>query len=518
VSEADWRPTVWFNPWMYQSGEQIWAGLAHEVISQITKRMYATEREHFWLALNLRRVDADAIRRRVYRALFERLVPLAGLLLVVGLVAAGTLLARAIAPSIASDLDRAARGLLAAGTTGTVLAGIWRTASFFREQVAGSLSSLVRQPNYIEGWKRLLSEQTKGTFPELVGDPGYESRLGFLYLVQTDMQRVLDLVATAQRPVVVFVDDLDRCSPGTVAQVIEAINLFLAGQFPNCIFIIAMEPEMVAAHIEVAYKPLIDLLADDDYWGESSTLGWRFLDKIVQLPLSLPVLSPEKANRFLADVLASSRVTGADDDGIDAERVRRLEEAIQRERPSIQEIPQAAARAGELIAGTHAETREAMRQTLKRRLRSDDPEVQSIVAAVSGRVARNPREIKRFVNVFRFYAVIRQERETSGLPAPETLMQVAKLAVLAVRWPHLRAALGRHVGPTEHDTILGLLETPIPDIGEDVDWRTRRKALETVLADRQVPETLRASLLGSEDLCLLLTTPPAIGAAAAGYL
>ncbi|MFC7643536.1 P-loop NTPase fold protein [Streptosporangium lutulentum] len=42
------------------------------------------------------------------------------------------------------------------------------------------------------------------------------------------MRQVLDLVATEERPLVVFVDDLDRCSPGTVAQVIEAINLFLA--------------------------------------------------------------------------------------------------------------------------------------------------------------------------------------------------------------------------------------------------------------------------------------------------
>jgi KAP family P-loop domain len=36
--ERRWRPTVWFNPWMYQTGEQVWAGLAHEIITQITGR------------------------------------------------------------------------------------------------------------------------------------------------------------------------------------------------------------------------------------------------------------------------------------------------------------------------------------------------------------------------------------------------------------------------------------------------------------------------------------------------
>jgi hypothetical protein len=53
--EKDWRPTVWFNPWTYQSGEQIWAGLAYEIITQVTDRLATGDRERFWLALNLRR-------------------------------------------------------------------------------------------------------------------------------------------------------------------------------------------------------------------------------------------------------------------------------------------------------------------------------------------------------------------------------------------------------------------------------------------------------------------------------
>ncbi|MEH1129125.1 P-loop NTPase fold protein [Micromonospora sp. CPCC 206061] len=117
------------------------------------------------------------------------------------------------------------------------------------------------------------------------------------------MRRVLDLVATDEHPVVIFVDDLDRCSPSTVAQAIEAINLFLAGQFPNCVFVVAMEPEMIAAHIEVAYQPLVEALTDDDYWGEVRTLGWRFLDKIIQLPISLLALRSDQANEFLGATL-----------------------------------------------------------------------------------------------------------------------------------------------------------------------------------------------------------------------
>ena len=129
----------------------------------------------------------------------------------------------------------------------------------------------------------------------MLRSPDYGAQTGFFYLLQADLQRVLDLVATNKRPLVVFVDDLDRCAPGTVVQVIEAINLFLAGEYPNCIFVIAMEPDMVAAHVEAAYGNLAQRLEQS---GAAFDLGWRFLEKIVQLPLTLPALEPDRATGF----------------------------------------------------------------------------------------------------------------------------------------------------------------------------------------------------------------------------
>jgi hypothetical protein len=519
---GDWRPTVWFNPWMYQSGEQIWAGLAHEIISQLTERMVPADREAFWLELNLRRADADVLRRRLHRALLERLVPLAIAFAATSLVAAAVFVTRVLLPAAASPLNATAGGLLAAGSAGTVVAGVARATTFWREHVAGTLNRLVQRPDYVRGWKRVVEEQGK----DLVRDPGYENRLGLLYLVQTDLRRVLDLIATRHRPVVVFVDDLDRCTPGAVAQVIEAINLFLAGEFPNCVFVLAMEPEMVAAHIEAAYKPLVDTLAGDDYWSETRTLGWRFLDKIVQLPVSLPVLRSDQAGQFLGTALAGApRAPATRDRELDEREVDRIGMAIRQQRPSIEDIAQVAAIAQEMVAGDpvptagfRPETQAAMRRELRRRLRPDDPEIQAVVLAVAGRLARNPREIKRFVNVFRFYAVIRQEREAAGLPAPDTLTEIAKLAVLAVRWPHLRAALSRQIGATERDTVLSLLEAPVVELPADANWSARREALQTVLTDAQIPERLRADLLASEDLWQLLACAPPIGTTAAGYL
>jgi len=53
----------------------------------------------------------------------------------------------------------------------------------------------------------------------------------------------------------------------------------------------------------------------------------------------------------------------------------------------------------------------------------------------------------------RFYAFIQYEREAAGLPAP-TLEGVAKLALLAVRYPHLLSALGEDVEQDGADRCL----------------------------------------------------------------
>ena len=77
------RITVWFNAWKYQTSEQIWAGMAHCIISQITARMGVRERELFWVRLHARRINAGEVRRKVYEEIARQLFPLALMALVV---------------------------------------------------------------------------------------------------------------------------------------------------------------------------------------------------------------------------------------------------------------------------------------------------------------------------------------------------------------------------------------------------------------------------------------------------
>jgi uncharacterized RDD family membrane protein YckC len=119
-----------------------------------------------------------------------------------------------------------------------------------------SLASLIPA---VYRMSRKFGDKAAGTVRDLVREPNYEGKMGFLYLVESDIRDVLDLASvTNKTPLVIFVDDLDRCVPHKVAEVVEAINLFLCGDYPNCIFVLAMEPGMVAAALQVANKDVIE--------------------------------------------------------------------------------------------------------------------------------------------------------------------------------------------------------------------------------------------------------------------
>jgi hypothetical protein len=490
--QENWRPTVWFNPWMYQSGEQIWAGLAHEIIKQVTERMERVEREAFWLALNVQRLDGHVLRHRVYRALLERLLPLGllvGLLLLIG---GGIALL---------GLTKSAGAVIVGGSLLTAATGVKRVIAFLQEKASASFKSLVSEPSHLKD--RPASTNTDNVGPALIRDPGYESHLGFLHLVQTDMRAVLNLVATPKRPLIIFVDDLDRCLPSAVVQVIEAINLFLAGEFPNCVFILALEPAVVAVHIEVAYRDLVGNLRKLPGTADSASLGWRFLDKIVQLPLRLPgLVSQLYFDRYLDSLIRHAETSTTSDAqprigppalnetqpsdatapnsrenreaggepvsrGVisgSAVLIEKLAAEMMRRHPGVDSIYTVARDAQHQLLKKPAdapltdEARVAVRRVLVQLFSSDNPEFQKVVAAGIGLLAsKNPRTIKRFINLFRFYATVGVERRLVGLRGPD-LEQAAKLAALAIRWPYFLDTLGRPSGDASGGTWLARLE------------------------------------------------------------
>ena len=104
----------------------------------------------------------------------------------------------------------------------------------------------------------------------------------------------------------------------------------------------------------------------------------------------------------------------------------------------------------------------------------------------------------------RFYAFIQYEREAAGLPTP-TLEGVARLALLAVRYPHLLSALGEDVEQDGADRCL----LSVPETAEnEADWAEKAQ-----FAPAHVRSEMETAALRN-----LVQRPPVVGTVAAGFL
>ncbi len=397
------KMTVWFNAWKYESVNQVWAGLADAIMQQVTARMPVAERERFWLHLHFRRVDADAIRQKVYDRIFQRTLRFAvkALPIVVCAIAMGVI-------AIAGGF----------GVLGWILTG--------GSLPAGMVAVFIK---YFSAKKKVEEEPADISLSEYVRAPDYSTELGFIHHAERDLQRVFECIPAEYKPLVVFIDDLDRCSPGNVAKVMEAVNLFLAGEFPNCIFVLGMDSELVAAALQAAHREMIAAL--DNH--AKTPVGWRFMDKFIQLPFIIPPCESNGIDRYTT-ALFSSRSRPEQQHSAPppahstASTIRATEAAV---------VPEEQRRAPRPTA---EEIRNIVRQKIDEGIREfsdDNPEIEQYIAQGKAYFRGNPREMKRFANTFRFHYFLRWAREAQPGAESPTPEQVVRWTVLAMKWPEV---------------------------------------------------------------------------------
>lgn len=114
-----------------------------------------------------------------------------------------------------------------------------------------------------------------------------QSMAGFRDEFKALMQEELGLTK-----VVVLVDDLDRCLPAATVATLEAIKLFLSVK--KMAFVIAADENLVRASV-------------DKHLGgmKNGMFAALYTEKIVQLPISLPVLTKDDAQAYISLLLGS---------------------------------------------------------------------------------------------------------------------------------------------------------------------------------------------------------------------
>lgn len=96
---------------------------------------------------------------------------------------------------------------------------------------------------------------------------------------------------------VVLIDDLDRCSPQRIIDNLEAIKLFL--NVDRTAFVIGADPRIVRHAISMVYKPE-EIIMQAGELDHRTDIVTDYLEKLIQLPYSLPRLSPAEVQTYMA--------------------------------------------------------------------------------------------------------------------------------------------------------------------------------------------------------------------------
>ena len=193
--------------------------------------------------------------------------------------------------------------------------------------------------------------------------------------------------------VVVLVDDLDRCLPPTIMGTLEAIKLFLSVK--KMAFVIAADEDLIRAAIDVQMEG-----------AAKGGFAKLYTEKIVQLPVSLPLLSVEQAEAYVALLLCrnAGELTGEDLGKVVAASNERRR----------------AGTAPYVVAGDGAAPGPSAKHLAL---------AASIAKGSSADVWRSPRAIKRFLNAF---AVRNHLAHAAGAGLPVDVL--LKLYLLELRY------------------------------------------------------------------------------------
>jgi hypothetical protein len=398
---------VWFNAWSFQDASQVWAGLAQECTKEIEAALPRWRRIVTPLAY--------AWRKRRAELVFDVILPVIVAGLVLALAAVGV-------PALESWLEKKLASDELARLLGSVLP--WGASFIAAFWIVASRAQRVIGP---------LSKRVWAYFQR----PDYATRIGEQNQVRKEIE---DLVKQLYRGrprarIVVFIDDLDRCSNDHVMEILQATNLILGESECYVVFGIdaAMIHRAIEAHFGTAERPLEPRFAE------------HYLAKIIQLPFNIPDASREQRADFVASLFSEAARRDASKALIkDAEPTRATTPSLAWDRQHLKSAPERHVPRPVPDTGTEVEA------FLEFQARLDD----------------NPRELKRLVNVHRFVKIVLAKE---GRPATDDVQR--KLVVwlmFCARWPDLCSDVlsHAHANPNCEDCIAEALDTNNEDASD----------------------------------------------------
>ena len=166
------------------------------------------------------------------------------------------------------------------------------------------LDDLITQRLQTGAYRRHLGllEQVRGDFETIVGYLGERARAMEGAATCEEEER---LAGRGISRIVLYIDDLDRCDPQRVVEVLKAVHLLLSMKL--FVVVVGVDVRWVSRALADRHPPL-----DGDDEGASPR---DYLEKIFQIPFWIEPLDAGGSRRMLLQLLGPPRDGGSDDDG-----------------------------------------------------------------------------------------------------------------------------------------------------------------------------------------------------------
>jgi Cdc6-like AAA superfamily ATPase len=303
---------------------------------------------------------------------------------------------------------------------------------------------------------RDLVRDPKLDLKKYLESPNYKKEVAFVEQFHEDFKKIVDAYTQKDQKVYVFIDDLDRCEVPKSAELMQALNLMIAND-PRIIFILGMDRGKVAAGLAFKYKDLLPYLPEFEENPEKNlsglVFGYTFIEKFIQLQFQMPQASRNNLEVFLNQLSQKNQTNDSDSHKTslpfwtwifrkaskEENSTNFSEESF--DSSSVETEPQNQQQSQEKSKQKHQEK-------IKLAVGPDSEHIKNVALMVAPAFDFNPRQVKRFINVFRLQVFIASDTglfdEVTEAETREpnlTLEQLGKFTALVLRWPLLMADL-----------------------------------------------------------------------------
>lgn len=255
-------PTVWFDAWQYSKEDELWAAFLQSILNRIKDELNWIQNIRFSMSLLLHRIDKEKLPGQIlsYSVRFiMAIMPLA-------------------------------IALLASQQMGQQIYQITT------QLTGGVVTMIFGWLVFLKPFVQAIQDNVSIDFSVFQKDSDYKNHIAFLDNFREHFGDIVkslpktkgekqgkDDEAAKSKKLVVFIDDLDRCSPHDVLQVLDAVKVFV--NVPGCIYVIGLDMEVTEKAIAKKYPD--NLIAQRQYLG-----------KIIELSFQLPPLTAKQMESF----------------------------------------------------------------------------------------------------------------------------------------------------------------------------------------------------------------------------